>query len=174
MITMAFATLMLGCGQADVRGTYEVEIELLRSAAPIAGTLILSTGILDVPAITAEDQKNEAFGFESDSIDANSCFVLEGISDTESAPQNVRVFNAQIGGNHVALPLEIYRTPLQHLEIVRLQFFADTIGGDVILHDRGQRLPGRIHGVRLGTANPEKCLEDLATFRAMLRSTLAQ
>ena len=171
--TAVFA-IALGCGQTDVRGTYDVEIEILRAAGPIAGTLILSTGHLDVPAMTADDRKEAGDWIESDTIDANSCFVIEGGSGDEKTPQSVRVFDAQIGGKGVELPIEIYRTSLQNLEIVRLQFFANTIGGDVILTDRGQQLPGRLHGVRLDSAKPEKCLEDLETFRTLLRNSPAE
>ncbi len=172
--TSALLMLALGCGQSDVRGTYRVEIEISSVSGPITGTLILSTGILDVPAITAEDQKNVGDWFESDTLDANSCFVLEGGTGDDRTPQNVRVFEAHISGGDVELPIEIYRTPLQHLEIVELQFFAETFGGDVILYDRGQQRSGRIHGVRLGRANPQKCLDDLQTFREILRSSLSQ
>ena len=170
---VACSIFLQGCTQAEIRGTYDVEIEIERVSAPIEGTLILSTGILDVPSLTEADRTSVADWFESDPIDANSCFVLHTGSGAERTPLNVRVFDARIRGSEVALPIEIYRTPVQSIEIVSLQFFANTMGGDVVLHDRGQQRPGRIHGVRSGSPTPQRCLDDLEIFRANIRSSLA-
>ena len=174
---MAAATWLLllqGCSQTEVKGTYDVEIEIVQATAAIGGTLILSTGILDVPALTDVERATAGDWLESDTIDANSCFVLYGGSSEEQTPQNVRVFDARIRNNVVGLPIEIYRTPLQRIEIVSLQFFANTIGGEVVLHDRGQQRPGRIHGVRSGSPTPQRCIDDLKIFRVNLRNSLAQ
>jgi hypothetical protein len=166
--------LLQGCTQSELRGTYDVEIEIAGAAAPIEGTLILSTGILDVPSLTEEDRAIAGDWFQSDTIDANSCFVFHGGSDAGQSPQSVRVFDARIRANDVVLPIEIFRTPAQRIEIVRLQFFADTIGGDVVLDDRGQQRVGRIHGIRSGSATPQRCLDDLELFRTNLRNSLPQ
>lgn len=166
--------LLQGCRQSEVRGTYDVEIEIARAVTAIEGTLILSSGTLDVPSPTNEERAIGATWFEADTIDANSCFVLRGDSSIEQAPQSVRVFDARLRGGEILLPLEIYKSPVQSIEIVSLQFFADTIGGEVILHDQGRQLAGRIHGVRSGSPDPQKCLDDLEMFRAMLRNPPAQ
>lgn len=166
--------LLQGCRQSEVRGTYDVEIDIARAVAAIEGTLILSSGTLDVPSPTEEERAIGHHWFEADTIDANSCFVLYGDSTDEQAPQSVRIFDARLRGNELSLPLEIYRSPAQSIEVVSLQFFADTIGGEVILHDRGRQLAGRIHGVRSGSPDPQKCLDDLEAFRAMLRNPLPQ
>jgi len=166
--------LLQGCTQTEIRGTYDIEIEIDRAAGPIEGTLILSTGILDVPSLAQEDRTVAGDWLESDTIDVNSCFVLHTGSGAERTPQNVRVFDARIRGSEVTLPIEIYRTPLQRIEIVSLQFFANTLGGDVVLHDRGQQRPGRIRGVRSGSPTPQRCLDDLETFRANLARSLTQ
>lgn len=163
-----------GCRQSEIRGTYDVEIDIAESVAGIEGTLILSAGILDVPSLTDEERATGGDWLESDTINSNSCFILYGSSDVEQPPQSVRIFDARLRGSEVVLPIEIYRSPVQSIEIVSLQFFADTIGGDVVLHDRGRRLAGRIHGVRSGSPSPQKCLDDLEVFRAMLRSPLSQ
>jgi hypothetical protein len=174
MTAMTWLLLLQGCTQSEVKGTYDVEIEIVRATAAIGGTLILSTGILDVPALTDEERATAGDWLESDTIDANSCFVLQGGTSEERMPQNVRVFDARIRNNEVGLPIEIYRTPLQRIEIISLQFFADTIGGEVVLHDRGQQRPGRIHGVRSGSPTPQRCIDDLEIFRVNLRNSLAQ
>ena len=174
MIAATCLWLLQGCSQTEVRGTYDVEIEILRATAAIEGTLILSTGILDVPILTEEDRTTLGDWLESDTIDANSCFVIHGGPGAEQTPQNVRIFDARIRSNEVSLPIEIYRTPIQRIEIVSLQFFANTIGGEVVLHDRGQQRAGRIHGVRSGPPTPQTCLDDFETFRVHLRNSLVE
>ena len=166
--------LLQGCSQTEVKGTYDVEIEIVRATAGIEGTLILTSGILDVPALSEKDRATAGDWLESDTIDVNSCFILHGAPDAPQTPQNVRVFDARIRNNELDLPIEIYRTPLQRIEIVSLQFFSNTIGGEVVLHDREQQRAGRIHGVRSGSPSPQRCLDDLETFRAQLRNALAQ
>ena len=174
--TTAAACILLlqGCTQTEIRGTYDVEIEFVGVTDPIEGTLIFSARSLDVPSLSEEERNSAGDWFESDTINANSCFVLHTGSDAEQTPQNVRVFDARIRGSELTLPIEIYRTPVQHIEIVRLQFFANTMGGEVVFHDRGQQRPGRIHGVRSGSPTPQRCLDDLGAFRANLTRSLAQ
>jgi hypothetical protein len=174
-VTAGCILLLLGCRQSEIRGTYDVEIEIARAVAGIEGTLVLSAGVLDVPALTNEERADGGSDwFESDTIDANSCFVLHGGSTAEQTPQSVRIFEARLRGSEIVLPIEIYRSPVQSIEIVSLQFFADTIGGDVVLHDGGRELTGQIHGVRSGAPSAQKCLDELELFRAMLREPIAQ
>jgi len=88
---MAAATWLLllqGCSQTEVKGTYDVEIEIVRATAAIGGTLILSTGILDVPALTNVERATAGDWLESDTIDANSCFVLRNLPDAAPAHRN--------------------------------------------------------------------------------------
>ena len=171
---MTCILLLPGCMQSEIQGTYDVEIEIERVRAPIAGTLVVSTAILDLPPPTQEDRASLGEWLEGDTIDANSCFVLHAGPGSEEIPQNVRIFDARIRGSEVEMPIEIYRTPVQRIEIVSLEFFANAIGGDLVLHDRGEQRPGRIHGIRSGSPTPQRCLDDLVTFRANLRNTLTQ
>ncbi len=147
--------------QSEIRGTYRVEIEITRVAAPIEGTLILSTSALDVPPPTNADRTSLGEWFEHDTIDANSCFILHTGTGEKAIPRNVRVFEAKIRRDEVELPIEIYRTPLQRIEITSLEFFANAIGGDVVLYDQGEQRPGRIHGSRSGSPTRQRCLDDL-------------
>lgn len=167
--TAASVVGLVGCSQSEIKGTYDVEIDVAGALSPIHGQLILSTRSLDIPSLTDEERAVSSDWFESDMNDANSCFILEGVDPTL---KNVRVFMARIHEGHVTLPLEIYTTPIQRIEIVRLQFFANAIGGDVILRDQGQQRPGRITGLRAGSPDSEKCQEDFESFRTMLRTTL--
>jgi hypothetical protein len=173
-VAAGFSLLLQGCRQPEIRGTYDVEIEIARAVAGLEGTLVLSAGILDIPSLTDEERETGGDWFESDTINANSCFVIHGGSAAEQTPQSVRIFDVRMRGSEVVLPIEIYRSSVQSIEIVSLQFFADTLGGEVVLHDQGRQLAGRIHGIRSGSPSPQKCLDDLEEFRAMLRSPLTQ
>jgi hypothetical protein len=171
---MTCILLLQGCMQSEIQGTYDVEIEIERVATPIAGTLIVSTAMLDLPPLTQEDRNTLGEWLGGDTADSNSCFIMHADSDGEDIPQNVRVFDARIRGSEVEMPIEIYRTPVQRIEIVSLEFFANTLAGDIILHDRDERRSGRIHGIRSGPPTPQRCQDDLVTFRAVLRSSLTQ
>lgn len=171
---IACILLLQGCMQSEIQGTYDVEIEIVRLATPIAGTLIVSTAMLDLPSLTQEDRNTLGEWLEGDTADSNSCFIMHTGSDDEDIPQNVREFDARIRGSEVEMPIEIYRTPVQRIEIVSLEFFANTIAGDIVLHDRDEQRPGRIHGIRSGPPTPQRCLDDIVTFRAVLRSSLTQ
>ena len=171
---MACVLLLQGCMQSEIQGTYDVEIEIVRLPTPITGTLIVSTAMLDLPPLTQEDRNILGEWIEEDTADSNSCFITHADFDGEEIPQNVRVFDARIRGSEVEMPIEIYRTPVQRIEIVSLEFFANTIAGDLVLHDRDEQRPGRIHGVRSGPPTPLRCMDDLVTFRTILRSSLTQ
>ncbi len=166
------AVVMSGCMQSEIPGTYPVEIELVGGTATIEGTLIISKGILDVPPPTEHDRAFLGEWIEGDTIDANSCFILHAASEDPPTPMNVRLFDARIEAGTIKLPVEIYRTPLQTLEIVSLDFFANALGGEVVLHDQGVVREGRIHGLRSGPPTRQRCLEDLELFRATLRASL--
>jgi len=168
-----FALALSSCMQSEVLGTYQVEIEFARAGAPIEGILILSTTILDVPPPRDEDRALLGEWIEGQTIDANSCFILQsGIEDDET-PKNVRLFDTRVQAGSITLPIEIYRTPVQRLEITSLEFFANAIGGEVLLHDRGEQRVGQVHGFRSGPPASQRCVTDLATFRETLRSSIA-
>jgi hypothetical protein len=173
-IAAAFCSLLLtSCMQSEIQGTYQVEIEFSRMGTPIEGTLIMSTAILDARPPTDDDRALLSDWIEGDTIDANSCFILNSGGDDDETPKNVRLFDTRIRGSEISLPIEIYRTPAQHLEITNLEFFANAIGGDVLLHDRGDERVGRIHGFRSGPPKGQRCIDDLEAFRTSLRDSLA-
>jgi hypothetical protein len=174
LIALASLMFLEACAQSEVRGTYEVEIEIAQLSRPIGGTLILSTSILGVPPLTDEERALDAGWIDSDAIDANSCFVLHGQSNSGATVQNIRVFEARLGSGQLALPVDIYKTPLQRIEIVELQFFANAIGGQIVFHDGNERRTGRIYGDRTGAPSPQRCRDELQTFREGLRAVMEE
>ena len=171
VVGIALGLLASACTSSEIPGTYEVEIELVRGARPIEGVLVLSRGILDVPPPTAEDRALLGDWIDEDAIDANSCFILVG-SDG-ATPRNVRLIDVRFRGDGIALPVVVYETPAQRLEVTRLDFFANALGGEVVLQDQGETREGRIHGHRTGAPERQRCIDGLATVRAGLREALA-
>ena len=173
MATAATFVLSLqGCSRSEIRGTYDVELEIAGVGTTLEGTLILATGNLDIPSLSDEDRAKLGEWFVSDTIDANSCFILESPRRSDDASNIVRVFETRLRNNEVVLPVEIYRTPNQYIEIVSLQFFANATGGDVVLYDQEGSRMGRIHGFRSGSPDIRRCLEDLEEFRTELRRSI--
>lgn len=169
----AFFILALpACSPSEVRGTYDVEIEFAGVPTTLKGTLILSAGFLDIPPLAMDERAELTDWLASDTLDANSCFILRSPSAAGGTSGIVRVFGTQMRGKEIALPIEIYRTPSQRIEIVDLKFFANTTGGEVLLYDRDRQREGRIGGVRTGAPSAEQCQEELETFRAELRASM--
>lgn len=171
-VFFVFLLSLAGCSDTEIRGSYDVEVDIAGIGTSLDGVLILAAEFLDIPPL--EDEERAIFGdwFVSDTIDANSCFILESASRGEEATKIVRVFETRLRGNEIVLPIEIFRTPSNSIEIVDLKFFANTTGGSVVFHDRDRQREGRIRGVRSGPPSAAKCLEELETFRADLRESI--
>lgn len=170
--SFVFLLSLAGCSDTEIRGSYDVEVDIAGIGTSLDGVLILAAEFLDIPPL--EDEERAIFGdwFVSDTIDANSCFILESASRGEEATKIVRVFETRLRGNEIVLPIEIFRTPSNSIEIVALKFFANTTGGSVVFHDRDRQREGRIRGVRSGPPSAAKCLEELEAFRADLRESI--
>jgi len=172
MATACILTLP-GCSPSELRGTYDVEIQIAGVSTTLEGTLILSAGSLDVPPLSDDERAGLSELFASESLDANSCFILDSPRSPDNSLSIVRVFETRRRGNEIDLPIEIYRTPSQRIEIVDLKFFANTMGGEVVFYDRDQQREGRIGGVRSGSPSAQQCLERLEAFRASLKASTA-
>jgi hypothetical protein len=162
-----------GCTPREVPGTYDVEIEIMGVPTTLKGTLILAAEFLEIPPLAETERAQFAEWFAGDTLDANSCFILESPSNSEDASTIVQVFETRMRGNEIALPIEIFHTPTHRIEIVDLKFFANTTGGEVVLYDRDQQREGRIGGVRLGAPSAARCQEGLEAFRAELRASIS-
>jgi len=175
--------LSLGCGQSEIKGTYEVELEIAGTAQPLAGILMLSTQILDVSPPTEGNEIIDSIWAGDDVLSANSCFILaprlssqesetgraEG-DGSSSEPSVIRIFEVRIQQGEVITPIEILNASDLRIEITKLQFFSGALGGELDVHtSRGIR-PGRISGTRTKSASSQLCVESLAGFRAFLTS----
>lgn len=163
----------LACGRGEIRGRYEVELEIAGVPNLLNGVLILSTQALDIPSLSETDGSIDSNWFGGDAVAANSCFILEPNSSDRmnggGNPGIVRVFEARIDPGGILMPLEILNASDLRTEIVKLQFFANAVGGELEVHTSQGIRPGRIHGVRTGSASAQECLEALDAFRSFLR-----
>ncbi|HIF94703.1 MAG TPA: hypothetical protein EYQ60_16505 [Myxococcales bacterium] len=168
---MACATFLQGCSPSEIRGTYDVEIQIAGSPTILDGTLVLGSEFLDIPPL--DNQERLAFGdwLISDSVDKNSCFILAPISGNKDEPNIVQVFEIHLQGDAISLPIEIVRMPPLRIQIVRLQFFANAMGGELIVHLSDQKREGRISGVRSDLPSAQRCLDEFETFREMLETS---
>lgn len=173
LLLIAAVAFGLGCGRGEIKGTYDVELEIAGATRPLLGTLILSTQPLDIPSLSEEDESIDSNWFGGDAISANSCFILAPSGSPRANgrvdPGVVRVFEARIQSDGVLTPLEILNASDLRIEIVKLQFFSNAVGGELDVHTAKGMRPGRIHGSRTGAANSQRCAEALEAFRGFLR-----
>jgi hypothetical protein len=173
LLLIAAAAFGLACGRGEIKGTYEVELEIAGATRPLQGTLILSTKPLDIPSLAEEDESIDSNWFGGDALSANSCFILapsgSPATNSQSDPGVVRVFEARIQPDGVLTPIEILNASDLRIEIVKLQFFSNAVGGELDVHMAQGVRPGRIHGSRTGEASSQRCTEALADFRELLR-----
>jgi hypothetical protein len=168
---VAIALLIpLACTSTDVKGSYDVTLEIAGSPRVFEGVLILSTAHLDIPSLSEEDSSIDPEWFGGDALAANSCFILEPPSTLEENPEIVRVFEARIFADRVTMPIEIVTASDLSIRIVSLQFFANTLGGELEIETPDGIRPGQIFGERTGPAHSQKCIDSLEIFRATLRA----
>jgi hypothetical protein len=172
-LALLFVLPLVGCSPNEVRGTYDVEIEIAGVSTSFKGTLILAAEFLDIPPIPETERAQLAGWLGNNSLDANSCFILESLSNTGEASAIVQIFETRLHGDEITLPVEILRTPGLRIEIVDLKFFANTTGGEIVLFDRDQPRTGRIGGVRSGAPSARRCQEEFETFHANLRASMS-
>jgi hypothetical protein len=166
----------LACGRGEIKGTYEIELRIAGAGQPLKGMLMLSTQPLDIPSLSEEDGSIDAEWFGGDALSANSCFILSpqhssgGAANGNGSPGVVRVFEARIEPNGIRTPIIILRASDLQVEIVKLQFFANALGGELNVQMDQEVRPGRIQGARVGPASSQTCVEGLAAFREFLRN----
>jgi hypothetical protein len=169
-LLIAAVAFGLGCGSGEIKGTYEVELEIAGATRPLRGTLILSTQPLDIPSLAEEDESIDSNWFGGDALSANSCFILAQSSSPRTSggddPGVVRVFEARIQPDGIVTPIEILNASDLRIEIVKLQFFSNAVGGELDVHMAQGMRPGRIHGKRTGEASSHQCTEALDAFRS--------
>jgi hypothetical protein len=159
---VATSLICLGCGRGEIKGAYEVDLEIAGASAPIVGTLVLSNRTLDLPSSAYFDLAPEVS--DADAIGLNSCFILDPIGGSRSGePGLARAFRT---------PIEILNAGDLRIVITRLDFFMGAVGGELEVHTTQGMRPGRIHGTQSGEASADRCVEALAAFESHLGEAL--
>ena len=169
-LAAALLLFAVSCTRTEVKGSYDVTLEIAGNPRVFEGVLILSTAHLDIPSHPEDDSSIDSSWFGGDALAANSCFILEPPSKIPGDPPIVRVFEARIFSDHVATPIEIVNASDLSIRIVSLQFFSNTLGGELEIQTSEGIRPGRIFGERSGSSNSQKCADSVEAFRAALRS----
>jgi hypothetical protein len=95
--------------------------------------------------------------------------MLAPTSGIEGGPSIVRVFEARISANRVATPIEILKASDLSIRIVSLQFFSNTLGGEIEVQTADGVRAGRLYGSRTGSADSLRCVTALEDLRSALR-----
>jgi hypothetical protein len=168
---VATSLICLGCGRGEIKGAYEVDLEIAGASAPIVGTLVLSNRTLDLPSSAYFDLAPEVS--DADAIGLNSCFILDPIGGSRSGePGLARAFTSRFESDGIRTPIEILNAGDLRIVITRLDFFMGAVGGELEVHTTQGMRPGRIHGTQSGEASADRCVEALAAFESHLGEAL--
>jgi len=162
------AIVGLGCSQQDIPGTYEVELLIQGARAPIEATMILTTTYLDTSSrgYDAMPDRDETSG------EPNSCLILPSTDPNDETARSVSVFETRIRGGDFLVPVTIFDTGEQRMEITELSFFAGAAGGKLAFYDEQGMREGRIVGTRIGGPDAMRCSAELAKFHAKIDQLL--
>lgn len=167
-IAVVTAIAGLACSQQDIPGTYEVQLLVEGASAPIEATMILTTTYFDASrrGYDAVPDRDESSG------EPNSCLILPSIDPSDPTPRSVSVFETRIRGGEFLVPVTIFDTGEQRMEITELSFFAGAAGGEIAFYDEQEMRAGRIIGSRIGGPDGMRCSAELAKFHAKIDQLL--
>jgi hypothetical protein len=166
------------CSDTDVRGHYEVEILIEQARAPIAAILLLTSTHLDTDSLPIEAREGIGEGngsggdYQEDQADPNSCLILPSNDPSDATPRSVTFFEARFRDGEVVVPFSIFEAQEQRMEVVKLQFFANALGGDIVFHEPDGERPGRLIGDRLGEAVGQQCIAAMHLFYARIQQLI--
>lgn len=158
----------LACSQQDIPGTYEVEILVEGARGPIEATMILTTSYFDMPSRGYDATPD----WDDTSGEPNSCLILPSPDPSDPIPRSVTVFETRIRGGEFQVPVTIFDTGEQRIEITELSFFAGAAGGEIAFYDEQRASEGRIVGSRVGGPDGMRCAAELAKFQARIEELL--
>jgi hypothetical protein len=159
------------CSESDIRGAYRVEILIEQARAPIEAILVLTSTHLDIESLPQEARggiAQESGDSQDYQADPNSCLILPSNDPRDDAPRSVTFFEARVQGGEANLPFSIFETDEQRMEVVKLQFFANALGGEIIFYEPDGERPGRLIGDRLGDPSAHQCVEAMEKFLARI------
>jgi hypothetical protein len=158
----------LACSQQDIPGTYEVELMIEGARAPTEATMILTTTYFE-PSSRAYDAMPDR---DETSGEPNSCLILPSLDPNDQTARGVSVFETRIQGGEFLVPVTIFDTGEQRMEITELSFFAGAAGGKLAFYDEQGRREGQIVGSRVGGPDGMRCGAELAKFHARIDQLL--
>lgn len=163
---LLLAVLGACTNDADLRGTYEVELRVQRIGVPIRGTLVLGSRSLEMndPVwIVPNTRGGGAIDDEDDLLlDPNSCLVLT--SARSETPHAVMLFEIRSGAEGIELPFGLFDSGKERIELTDLKLFADALSGDLVYTDANGTGEGRLYGDRTGDSDGDACIRSLARF----------
>jgi len=174
---------LIGCQAGDVRGEYEVTILLDGAAAAIEGTLVLGASALELEGVPTDliirPSASAPDGYSDPDQDdfagtVNSCLAVVARDPRDTRPRSLRFFDVRVRGSEILVPFSLFEGGDQRIEVIKLRFVANTLGGDVVFHEGDVELEGRIYGDRLGPADAERCLTSLAGYEERLLESIQQ
>ncbi|MEM9174616.1 MAG: hypothetical protein AAGC67_05235 [Myxococcota bacterium] len=161
------ATLSACSRDRDLRGLYEVELQVPAIGVPIRGTLLLGSRSLDViePAWVVPNKRGGGVIADDDDLllDANSCLVLE--NTRRDAPLYVMFFETRSIGNEIELPFGFFDSGKERIEVHDLRLFAGALAGELVYRDADGESTGRLYGDRVGQPDGEACTRALTRLR---------
>lgn len=98
----------------------------------------------------------------------NSCLILPSVDTRDPAPRSVTFFETRVRGDEFRVPVTVFETSGERMEITKLSFFAGAVGGDVLLTGEDGERTGRIVGDRVAGPDARRCKEALAAFYARI------
>ena len=168
--------LAIGCSDSPIQGTYAVSLLIDQASAPIDATLIIWSTYLEGRSHFANPgaARDEAVG------DPNSCLIIPSNDLRDDTPRSVTYFQSRIRSGELVVPMTIFETSEQRIEITKVKFFANAVGGDIAFHsdsDSGSgsgntERVGRIVGDRQGGPDATRCNQALAKFNSAMEELL--
>jgi len=178
-LAIAFMMLALaGCSETDLRGRYQVEIMIEQARAPIDAILILNSSPLETDSLPLEARlgvgTTDSTGedYRDDQAAPNSCLIIPSDDPNDATPRIVTFFETRFRGKEAIVPFSIFDTPDQRIEVVKVQFFANALGGDVVFHEADGDRPGRLFGDRLGKPVGQQCVDAMGIYYARIQQLI--
>lgn len=165
------------CGKNDIRGTYRIEILIEDARAPIEAILILTSNHLDVESLPRDSRNAIGMGsgsdYHDDRTDPNSCFILPSTDKSDDTPRSVTLFEIHLSDGKPIVPFAIFEAREQRMDIVKLQFFANALGGEVVFYEPDAERSGRLIGDRLDGPAGQQCIDAMSRFHSRIEALRA-
>ena len=168
----------MACSDTDMRGHYQVEILIDQARSPIDAILLLTSTHLDTDSLPIEvrngigSASESAIDYAEDQADPNSCLILPSRDPNDATPRSVTFFEARFQNGDVVVPFSIFETQDQRMEVVKLKFFANALGGDIVFHEPDGERAGRLIGDRTGAPSGQPCIDAMQLFHDRIQQLM--